>query len=717
MSVARPLTAAEAVEAEIVLDEGTYGLRYDKQGRVLEHSILGSIQDFEDMAGELFNAKLSSSSEKETVDERNIITIEDRIEDEKHANAFARWNQTAKVWNAQQTHIAETIGANKDNLAMHQHEKHRKKLEDAELIERSIPILQYDTGGLLGAEFWRLPEYKHTLPLTLTKTEQGQYTDVEVIGRPAAVLEELHRPLLLPRPPTALSRTDYYQQRHKQLGDIKAEFVRKDPDFLGLQVIGTSISKLSSTIVPDNTGLSVQNTTIRDISELEIEHVTRQPISPKPRTVPAFAVSWEKETRPSSNEIRLNLVGSCQVKSSTFVTLHNPGGTAIFYAWELIRQPNELNTKIDRTSRFFFSRTSGSILPGETKRVPVTFLSPNAGIYTESWRILTTPRINTPVVTLVGSCHADDTYKSEREKIEAQLEHNSIVPAIRKFVEALIESIEPTPNALLSSEARTIEQQFLEANPKLTLVYCQQRHVETLRTLREDAWNQWQYPSAAAPAPPVETTKPAGKPAAKGKESMAAVAATPEVNDNRKPSPPWNLQLQDITRFIDAVEDDVARGALSSRLSSIVAEMNAFHPELQQPIPSTSELCHSAISCLIDRLSEIMSVAHQKFDVPEKPFVVKQDTNDENSKTSPEKGDSKKPARRDSAKAASKAAAKTGKPASNARAVKEELPEKSDVPPVQLSEAMIKMRAYAEFLVRHSLSNAISTVFVSASEN
>ncbi len=75
MSVARPLTAAEAVEAEIVLDEGTYGLRYDKQGRVLEHSILGSIQDYEDMAGELSNSKLSSSSEKETVDERLFLIL------------------------------------------------------------------------------------------------------------------------------------------------------------------------------------------------------------------------------------------------------------------------------------------------------------------------------------------------------------------------------------------------------------------------------------------------------------------------------------------------------------------------------------------------------------------------------------------------------------------------------------------------------------------
>ena len=65
-------------------------------------------------------------------------------------------------------------------------DRERKKQEDAfvhflhfshvqfnflfsDLIARSIPQFQHDVGGLLGAEFWRLPEYSHTLPLTLTK--------------------------------------------------------------------------------------------------------------------------------------------------------------------------------------------------------------------------------------------------------------------------------------------------------------------------------------------------------------------------------------------------------------------------------------------------------------------------------------------------------------------------------------------------------------------
>ena len=69
VNVARPLTGADANDAEIVLEEGTYGLRYDKSGRVLEHSILGSIQDYEALAGK--SSTLQLSGDRSDTDDLN----------------------------------------------------------------------------------------------------------------------------------------------------------------------------------------------------------------------------------------------------------------------------------------------------------------------------------------------------------------------------------------------------------------------------------------------------------------------------------------------------------------------------------------------------------------------------------------------------------------------------------------------------------------------
>ena len=92
---------------------------------------------------------------------------------------------------------------------------------------------------------------------------------------------------------------------------------------------------------------------------------------------------------------------------------------------QAVHQASELKTQTDRACRFFFSRTSGSILPGQTKRISVMFTSHNAGLFTEAWRVCTTPQTRAPVVTLVGACRAEDALLPARCDIEAGSIHPS----------------------------------------------------------------------------------------------------------------------------------------------------------------------------------------------------------------------------------------------------------------------------------------------------
>ena len=87
----------------------------------------------------------------------------------------------------------------------------------------------------------------------------------------------------------------------------------------------------------------------------------------------------------------------------------------IFYKSLLIRlftqqkipRPNVLGTKLaGQTQRFYFDTKSGVILPGDTLKFPFVFKSPSAGIFTETWELMTRPTLcgGAPIrITLRGN--------------------------------------------------------------------------------------------------------------------------------------------------------------------------------------------------------------------------------------------------------------------------------------------------------------------------
>ena len=44
-----------------------------------------------------------------------------------------------------------------------------------------------------------------------------------------------------------------------------------------------------------------------------------------------------------------------------------------------------------QTQRFYFDTNTGVILPGDTMNFPFVFKSRNAGIFTETWELITNP--------------------------------------------------------------------------------------------------------------------------------------------------------------------------------------------------------------------------------------------------------------------------------------------------------------------------------------
>lgn len=68
---------------------------------------------------------------------------------------------------------------------------------------------------------------------------------------------------------------------------------------------------------------------------------------------------------------------------------------------------NVLGTKLaGHAQRFYFDTKSDVILPGDTLKFPFIFKSPNAGIFTETWELMTRPTLcgGAPIrITLRGN--------------------------------------------------------------------------------------------------------------------------------------------------------------------------------------------------------------------------------------------------------------------------------------------------------------------------
>ena len=64
------------------------------------------------------------------------------------------------------------------------------------------------------------------------------------------------------------------------------------------------------------------------------------------------------------------------------------------YTQQKIPKVNVLGTKLaGQTQRFYFDSKSGVILPGDTINFPFVFKSPSAGIFTETWELMTKPTL------------------------------------------------------------------------------------------------------------------------------------------------------------------------------------------------------------------------------------------------------------------------------------------------------------------------------------
>ena len=119
---------------------------------------------------------------------------------------------------------------------------------------------------------------------------------------------------------------------------------------------------------------------------------------------------------------------SCRVLFSTVVKerkhrvllLENTGSTVMYYRWQQVERDNALGRVDDDRQRFFLDFEPGVVLPGECRELTISYLSPNAGVFSEAWRLLIQPwaEKEMPVLSLCGVTDSVDVNRDLRRIIE-----------------------------------------------------------------------------------------------------------------------------------------------------------------------------------------------------------------------------------------------------------------------------------------------------------
>jgi len=402
-------------------------------------------------------------------------------------------------------------------LVMNQSEEYRETQEKRYAIDRSIPSMDYGKGYRVGSEFWKQMEQigddETGINMTLTQTERGYPPAVEHIGKPNSIKNEMgiewsstHRIATVHYP---WQKSSYLQERTKQLQNVLHELDSHQPYIDELAVIGTNQPQHTSKFDMMSVVQEEEESEMLDESMPErpgdplasIADVIPQPIFGPSLSIGGHTAQW---TGPRSQGITGQVGVACRVifeadvgdRVTSYLNICNDGTTAIYFSWKKIPQANVLGTKLaGQTQRFYFDTKSGVILPGDTLNFPFIFKSPNAGIFTETWELMTKPILcgGTPIrITLRGVAVEDDIYEDARQQIEQELAHREAVETATRILNEILDGVRTPERARSPVDAYITEEEiFGRANEGM---YFQDEVVQELKQIyaqleEEEEWD------------------------------------------------------------------------------------------------------------------------------------------------------------------------------------------------------------------------------------
>ncbi|XP_067260934.1 MYCBP-associated protein isoform X2 [Chanodichthys erythropterus] len=495
VTVARPLPQEDAPPRPFEY-AGPGGPRFDAQGMVLPHSILGCLEDFK--------TEMQLRGETELVqripDGQTLppLVVETENDSDKakdlsekgwshQSHALQHWYRHMTERRRQQDFISRFLQKPAASLLMNRSGRFRRIQEQRDRIQRGHHVAGVCfQGRRVGSEFWSLPQRygdeMSGITATLTRSERGNPPDVTRVGQTLATRLESGT-VASDAVISGWDQSLYLQQRLHELKDTLRDF---SPEVEGLEVLGSGLSVTRSPLPDDREEEEEDEEQKENEDPLALfdDVISEVELRPALRVCGDLAL-WTGSTSSHQGQegvsTRLMFETVMGQSVSTDLELKNEGSTAIYYSWE------RLTPTHSHTQHFYFNNTTAAILPGSTKRISFTFKSVSAGIMTEVWRLNTHPVLMGGAslqVTLRGVALDEDKSAQQRAALQKELERKAAVSLCRWIITDLLRGVcSPERPSSPDDLYITDEELFLSHNPDL------QYHREPVEALR-GLWEQ-----------------------------------------------------------------------------------------------------------------------------------------------------------------------------------------------------------------------------------
>ncbi|EZA60633.1 MYCBP-associated protein [Ooceraea biroi] len=320
-----------------------------------------------------------------------------------------------------------------------------------------------------GPEFWRTPEYLPDrddiclpqISLAPTRKDRNLLPDLMRVGLPDLITKEQSLTALKSKE-GSWKRSEYLKRRKYELAEEIVSLLPKEPEMTTLAIRGRTFRKkqpqrrIPPIIITESDNEEDSRTLTKCHSE-EADHAVILKIED-------WEFTWERslsKTQPVNTDPTtwsLTFVSKIDEPAEKEIVLENKGTRVIAYHWRdsSFQSSNMIFEK--RDSLFFFNKTKGLVLLGQTVRMKVWYLSRNRGIFTESWRLVTKPKLTSSTFVLRFWGCTIDARLADHRAIDEYLDHCVRDSAIRTIIEKIVSNskwsdlLEPAYETLLSRD-------------------------------------------------------------------------------------------------------------------------------------------------------------------------------------------------------------------------------------------------------------------------
>jgi hypothetical protein len=443
--------------------------------------------------------QISAEEEQKRKEWLEKLNVFQKYKEVREEHALDNWKRHSVEWLKVEHMVAKKAGKDPEDLLMARLGEFRQKLEEKQLIEEAVLLLEEQN-----INFWK----------------EGMRIGNDLLGLCVQ----------LPKGgPRQIERLHYNERKLKKTnvtlsaqGTVKNQTPTHQGEYL--ELVGQGLHKVG-----------------KDLAQAYVERLEKLQSRGKEETSDLDVDQHKEEQERAITGMKLVastkrlfyevVVGQI---STSVMTIYNQGSVAIHFEWTPVKKKNPLNTKLgqDGKQRFFMNYVKGVIRPGTAFDFPIVFQSSTPGIYSETWRLSTSP-VSKPddeiYVTLFGVSYQVDTLKEKRDAIDTLLRKRRAQTVASETMRQVLKRVQSAQNRLDTPPKDKRKRKFEERNKLLRLHY------------HPDLYDQ-------------------------------LVALSEIVYNHLQLSDPWNGSVTVLSSMISQMTDNTIRAECLSKLNRLVNE-------------------------------------------------------------------------------------------------------------------------------------------------